>query len=57
MNTTEQTGEYGHIAADGLRVRVRIIDTRQVFGRHEVKITPTDGSGERWVLVGKVEKE
>jgi hypothetical protein len=57
MNTTEQIGEYGIITADGLRVRVRIIDARKVFGRNEVKITPADGSGERWVQAGKVEKE
>lgn len=29
--------------------RVRILDERRVYGRHEWKVTPFTGSGEAWV--------
>jgi hypothetical protein len=31
-----------------LKIRVKVIDARQIFGRLELKITPLAGSGEAW---------
>ena len=37
-----------------LQIRVRVLDTRVMIGRPEAKVTPTDGSGERWVLISSL---
>ena len=37
-----------------LQIRVRILDTRIMIGRPEAQVTPTDGSGERWVLISSL---
>jgi hypothetical protein len=39
----------------GLRVRVRIIDARHVFGRIDARIEPTDGEGSAWVSLDRLE--
>ena len=65
MTAAEQKSEidrrtvdgYGYINMDGLRVRVKVIDTRKAYGRDDAKITPADGNGERWVDLTKIEKE
>ena len=47
----DRTGnsDTGLYSIDGLRFPVRILDARQVFGRIDVRITPINGVGERWI--------
>jgi hypothetical protein len=44
QNRTAQADIYG----DGFEVSVRIIATRQVFGRHEALCQPIHGAGAHW---------
>ena len=37
-----------------LRVRVKVVDARVVFGRKDYRIEPTDGEGTAWVDAGQV---
>lgn len=37
------------LTLDGLRVAVRILDRRYVFGRWDVLVEPVAGSGQKWV--------
>jgi hypothetical protein len=39
---------------DGLSVAVRCLDVKQVFGRVDVRVTPINGSGEKWVQVDRL---
>lgn len=48
---------YGYIKLDGLRVRVKVIDTRKAFGRDDALITPENGSGSKWVDMKRIDKE
>jgi hypothetical protein len=48
---------YGYITMEGLRVRVKVLDSRKSFGRDDVKVTPADGSGERWMDIRGLSKE
>jgi hypothetical protein len=41
----------------GFQFPVRIIDTRQIYGRDEVRITPVNGSGVAWVNINKLSSE
>ena len=45
------------ITYNGLTFRVRILETRRIYGRDEVKITPVAGSGEKWVRAEKIKEE
>ena len=38
-----------------LRVAVKILDTRNAFGRTDALITPVKGSGEMWVQLSTLE--
>ena len=46
-----QTGYYHH---DGLKFPVVFLDLRRVWGRYDVKISPLDGEGSKWVEIVKV---
>jgi hypothetical protein len=39
------------------KVKVKILDAKQAFGRTDVKITPEAGEGMAWVSKDKVETE
>ena len=41
----------------GFQFPVRIVDTRQIYGRDEVKITPVNGTGSRWVNINKLSED
>jgi hypothetical protein len=47
----------GFILTDGLKVRVRVLDSRKAFGRDDVLVTPTDGSGQRWMDIKGLTRE
>lgn len=47
-------GADGTLDADGLKVAVRIIDARQVYGRLQFLVTPMHGEGARWVDASRV---
>ena len=40
--------------SDLVRVRVNILDARQVYDRVDLLITPIGGSGKQWVSIQKV---
>lgn len=42
-------GKEGRWTIHGVRVNVRIIDTRQVWHRTDYLIQPIDGEGQDWV--------
>ena len=46
-----QTGYYHH---DGLKYPVVFLDLRKVWGRVDVRISPLDGEGDKWVEIVKV---
>jgi hypothetical protein len=54
-------GQYGDwtIGPVGglIKVRVKIVDARQVYGRLEYLVTPLKGSGEAWVQSVELDKE
>lgn len=64
MTASEQANElekrtvngYGYLTIDGLKVRVKVLDTRKAYGRDDAKITPADGSGEKWVNIDRIER-
>lgn len=39
----------GYVDVNGIRVRVRITDTRQAYGRFDLCVTPIAGDGSRWI--------
>lgn len=39
---------------EGLKVPVNVKQSRSIFGREELLISPIDGEGERWVTKSKV---
>jgi len=39
----------GYVDINGIRVRVRITDTRQAYGRFDLCVTPIAGEGSRWI--------
>jgi hypothetical protein len=48
-------GKLAEIEIGGLVVTCRVLDTRKVFGRIEVQISPVQGKGEKWVdIAGKI---
>lgn len=40
--------------ADKLQVHVRVLDTRECWGRRDVLVTPVAGFGECWVALDRV---
>ena len=45
----------GRIAYRGLRVDVRIVDSRRAYGRKELLVRPVSGIGSTWIAVHNVE--
>lgn len=39
----------GYVDINGIRVRVKITDTRQAYGRFDLCVTPVAGDGSRWI--------
>lgn len=50
---TAGTGE-GFVTFDKLTVAVKILDSRKVYGRIDVLVTPKHGSGEQWIDLARV---
>ncbi len=42
-------GETRSIGIDGLTVKVKVLDLRQVWNRIDALITPISGEGETWI--------
>jgi hypothetical protein len=56
MNKTDvKIGMTASVDLDGLLVQVKVLDTKQVFGRLDVKVTPVKGSGEKWISSDRLE--
>lgn len=45
----QNIGGHGVLSVAGLRVRVKVLDVRQAFGRIDYLVTPIAGSNEKWV--------
>lgn len=57
MTATEMipaVGQRVSVALDGLIVRVTVLDVRQVYGKPQLLITPTDGAGQRWIDISRL---
>jgi hypothetical protein len=63
MSTQTKKNEYEvggiapvpmHLSAGTLTVECVIVDERQVFGRHEIQVTPVNGEGLAWVRVDRI---
>jgi len=48
--------KHGFLDIGNMQVKVRIIDVRQVFGRIDYNVTPTDGNGNIWVESNRVKQ-
>jgi hypothetical protein len=44
-----------HLSSGTITVTCVIVDDRQVFGRHEVEVSPLAGGGLAWVRVDRLE--
>ncbi len=53
IKKTKGTGE-GIVDIDGLRVMVKVIDSRKVFGRCDVLVTPVSGEGQKWIDLARL---
>jgi hypothetical protein len=49
-------GNTAVLEMDGLNVSVRIINTKQAFGRLDVLIEPVRGSGQKWVQCDRLQE-
>jgi hypothetical protein len=47
-------GKQGFLNIANMQVKVTVTDVRQVFGRIDFQITPTDGNGNNWVESSRV---
>lgn len=47
-------GRIAMLNVDDLRVRVKILDTRRVFGRIDHQVSPEAGFGTQWVSADRV---
>ena len=48
-------GRIGSLCtAEGLHVRVRILDARQCWNRYDLRVEPLDGAGQAWVAADLV---
>ncbi len=58
MQTSRQLsdvlGAHAVVRIDKLSIRVRIEDSREVWGRTDYRITPLAGSGHQWVSAARV---
>lgn len=50
-------GNTAVLVIDGLSVQVKILDTKQAFGRLDVLIAPVSGSGQKWVQCDRLKEE
>lgn len=52
--------EHLYLQIDDLKIEVKVVATRTIFGREEVEVSPVAGSGTKWVnkdkLIRVVEK-
>jgi len=53
IERTNGTGE-GFVTFDKLTFQVKILDSRKVYGRVDVLVTPTNGKGEQWIDLARV---
>lgn len=44
------------VQLDELTVTCHVLETRQVFGRTDLRVTPVAGSGEKWVQESSTEE-
>lgn len=51
---SQMIGKEGFIRLGELNVRVRILDVKNRFGNTDYQISPVGGSGNQWVLSGRV---
>jgi hypothetical protein len=47
-------GKIGLLSSGKLSVPVGVLDSRYVFGRTDLLVTPIGGSGQEWVETGRV---
>jgi hypothetical protein len=47
-------GKVGELQVNDLMVKVKIIDSRQVWGRTDCLVAPVAGSGEQWVSTDRL---
>lgn len=45
-----------YIESEGLKVEIKVIGNRSVYGRDELEVSPVAGSGAKWVTKEKVLK-
>ena len=45
-----------YIKLDELKIEVKVIGNRTVYGRDEVEVSPVSGSGAKWITKEKVLK-
>lgn len=45
----------GTVVADGFKVKVKVIDVRQAYGRTDLRLQAIDVTGVKWAKVDKVE--
>ncbi len=50
-----RTGGWTIPTGDAFKVRVRVVNAREIFGRVELRVSPLEGSGEAWTTVQNVE--
>ena len=47
-------GQHGMLRMESIAVMVHVIDSRYVFGRTDLLVTPVNGKGSQWVERGRV---
>jgi hypothetical protein len=47
-------GCYGYWHVEKIKVFIEIVDVREVYGRVDVLIQPTQGLGEQWVSAERI---
>ncbi len=46
-----------YIESEGLKVEIKVLGERSVYGRDEVEVSPVAGSGTKWITKEKVLRE
>lgn len=46
-----------YIESEGLKVEVKVLGERSVYGRDELEVSPVSGSGVKWIRKEKVSRE
>ena len=49
IDHTAYRNAEGYVDINGIRVNVRVTDTRQAYGRFDLCVTPIAGEGSRWI--------